>query len=569
MKWIALLGAVCLASCASSPGAEWVCAVVETAPVIDGRGDDAAWRLADPLEVEVTELEGDRKGETEWLQLRCVRTTSDIYIRVDWPDKTKDDTHKSWDWNAQKRAYEQGPDREDVVALAFPIKGDFDADMLSGIESVWDVWQWKAARTGPSGHAMDKTHHTTRSKPDGKAKSFKANDGRIIWIARPEDEGNSVQKSRSAPAGRTADRVAQYVKTTPSGSAADIRAAGAWDNGRWTVEFARKLNTGHSDDTAFDLSKTYRMGIAIFDREEHIDHSASKVIELRFASGRSTGQRAGQDLDPKLIEEASGTKATVKSDGVVRIGWARTDVAVKVDGMPLEPFAGLGSWAAFTPTPHGAMVMGDTVVFQDEVSPAMDAAFSAGLEVTALHNHFFFDEPKVYFMHIGGSGDPARLAAGVKAIWDAIKKVRAASPRPATRFDGGVPAAGKIGAAGIEKILGLKANTKGGVVKFSVGRQGKMHGTSIRGTMGLGTWAAFSGTDALASIDGDFIMTAKEVQPVLQALRKGGIHVVALHNHMVGDEPAFYFVHYWSKGPAEELARSFKAVLDAQTKVGR
>src|SRR5207249_6171041 len=141
-----------------------------------------------------------------------------------------------------------------------------------------------------------------------------------------------------------------------------------------------------------------------------------------------------------------GTKATTAPDGVVRIAWARTDVPVTVDGMPLKPFAGLGSWAAFTPAAHGAMVMGDTVVFQDEVTVAMDAAFAAGLEVTGLHNHFFYDEPKVYFMHIGGMGEPEKLAAAVKGVWDAIKKVRADQPQPATRFDGAVPKEGKIDA---------------------------------------------------------------------------------------------------------------------------
>src|SRR6476646_9836203 len=125
-------------------------------------------------------------------------------------------------------------------------------------------------------------------------------------------------------------------------------------------------------------------------------------------------------LDPEKIGAAAVTKATAK-DGAVRIAWARTDVPVAVDGMPLKPFAGLGSWAAFAPAPHGAMVMGDTVVFQDEVDPAMDAAFEHGLEVTGLHNHFSHDEPRVFFMHIGGMGDPAKLAAGVKAVWDAIK----------------------------------------------------------------------------------------------------------------------------------------------------
>src|SRR5436309_13840933 len=141
-------------------------------------------------------------------------------------------------------------------------------------------------------------------------------------------------------------------------------------------------------------------------------------------------------LDPDKISTASGTKATTAPDGVVRIAWARTDVAVKVDGLPLKPFAGLGSWAAFTPAKHGAMVMGDTVVFQDEVTPAMDAAFAGGLEVTGLHNHFFYDEPKVYFMHIGGQGPPEKLATAVKGVWDAIKKVRAEHQEPATLFSG-------------------------------------------------------------------------------------------------------------------------------------
>src|SRR5207302_1599860 len=139
------------------------------------------------------------------------------------------------------------------------------------------------------------------------------------------------------------------------------------------------------------------------------------------------------------IGAAAGTKTTVAPDGVVRIAWARDDVAVKVDGMALKPFAGLGSWAAFAPAPHGAMVMGDTVVFQDEVAPAMDAAFAGGLDVTGLHNHFFYDEPKVYFMHIGGSGDPEKLAAAVKGVWDAIKKVRADHAVPEKRFAGEIP----------------------------------------------------------------------------------------------------------------------------------
>jgi hypothetical protein len=278
---------------------------------------------------------------------------------------------------------------------------------------------------------------------------------------------------------------------------------------------------------------------------------------------------AEKRLDADAIGSAAGTRATTTEDGVVRIGWPRTDVKVRVDGMPLKPFAGLGSWAAFTATEHGAMVMGDTVVFQDEVSPAMDAAFAHGLEVTALHNHFFFDEPKVYFMHVGGRGEPEKLAAGVKAVWDAIKKVRADSPQPATRFAGKVPSNDTITAEPIEKTLRHKSESQAGVVKVTIPREGKMHGMTVGGSMGLTTWAAFSGSDDYAAVDGDFIMTAKEVQPVLRALRKAGIHVVALHNHMAGEQPAYYFTHFWGKGSAEELAKGLRSALDAQTEAGK
>lgn len=272
-------------------------------------------------------------------------------------------------------------------------------------------------------------------------------------------------------------------------------------------------------------------------------------------------------LDAGRIGKAAGTQTTTAPDGVIRIAWARSDVAVTVDGMPLKPFAGLGSWAAFTSASHGAMVMGDTVVFQDEVTPAMDTAFAAGLEVTGLHNHFFFDEPKVYFMHIGGGGEPEKLAAGVKSVWDSIKKVRSEAPKPASHFGGPAATAGTVTAAAIEQALSHKSETQAGVVKVTIGREGTMHGVKVAGSMGLTTWAAFSGSDAAAAVDGDFIMTAAEVQPVLRALRKGGIHIVALHNHMVGEQPAFYFTHFWGKGSAAELARGVKSALDAQSQV--
>ncbi len=276
---------------------------------------------------------------------------------------------------------------------------------------------------------------------------------------------------------------------------------------------------------------------------------------------------AACDLDANKVSATMGVKATTTEDGVVRVGWPRTDVKVTVDGLALRPFAGLGSWAAFTRTEHGGMVMGDTVLFEDEVNPAIDAAFSSGLQVTGLHNHFFFDRPKVYFMHIGGDGCPHDLAMGVRAIWDAIKKVRAANPEPKASFAGPVPTYGKLNAEEIIAAVGEKGQLQDDVFKITIGRPAEMGGMKFSGSMGLTTWAAFVGGDESAIVDGDFAMTAAEVQPVLKSLRKSGINIVALHNHMVGEHPAYYFVHFWGKGRATDLAQGFRHALDSQRSV--
>ncbi|HKZ11497.1 MAG TPA: DUF1259 domain-containing protein [Rhodanobacteraceae bacterium] len=281
------------------------------------------------------------------------------------------------------------------------------------------------------------------------------------------------------------------------------------------------------------------------------------------------GPAAAASLDAAAIGKAAGTKATAQKDGVVKIGWSRSDVPVTVDGMRLPPAAGLGSWAAFAPMGNQAMVMGDTVVFQDEVDAAMDAAFAHGLHVTGLHNHFFYDQPKVYFMHIEGEDSATALASDVKAVWDAIKAVRAARPQPEDGFGGPVPTAGKIDTQMLAKIVGHPAEANNGSPKITIGTTGHMHDQSIGASMGLTTWAAFSGSDQLAAMDGDFIMRADEVQPVLRALRKAGIHIVALHNHMIGTQPDFYFTHFWGKGKAADLARGFRAALDAQVAVAK
>src|SRR5207248_6827747 len=212
--------------------------------------------------------------------------------------------------------------------------------------------------------------------------------------------------------------------------------------------------------------------------------------------------------------------------------WSRTDVKVTVDGMAFPPAAGLGSWAAFAPAKHGAMVMGDTVVFQDEVTPAMDAAFANGLEVTALHNHFFFDEPKVYFMHIGGMGDAKVLAAGVKKVYDKIADIRAANPTPLKSFPGKIDTPSAITAVPLEQTLGVKGQSNQGMFKIVIGRTASMHGIAVSKEMGINTWAAFAGSDNSAFVDGDFAMLENELQPVLRAMRKEGINIVAIHQHM-------------------------------------
>jgi Domain of Unknown Function (DUF1259) len=292
---------------------------------------------------------------------------------------------------------------------------------------------------------------------------------------------------------------------------------------------------------------------------------AGLLVASALSSAQSLAARAS--LDAKALGEASVATPTATPDGVVKIGWPRTDVTVTVDGMTLAPSAGLGSWAAFAPMPAGAMVMGDTVVFEDEVDAAMDAAFAHGLSVTALHNHFFHDTPKVYFMHLGGEGQAETLAAGVKAVWGSIRAVRSARPQPATSFGGATPTAGHVDTNALSKIVGQPATDAQGVAKITIARTGTMQGMPVGGSMGLTTWAAFIGSDALAAMDGDFIMTTPEVQPVLHALRKAGVHIVALHSHMIGESPSFYFAHFWCTGKAEDLAHAFRAALDAQAAI--
>jgi len=272
---------------------------------------------------------------------------------------------------------------------------------------------------------------------------------------------------------------------------------------------------------------------------------------------------ASATLDTAKIDQIIGLKGKLnEKEGVYKVTFPRADVKVAVDGWTMPPFMGLGTWAAFTETKTGAMVMGDTVLFEDEVNPAMSAALDAGLSVTALHNHFFFDKPKVFFMHIEGEGSVDQLAGAVKKVYDAVKAVRAPNTKPGESFlpIGRMPLPEKnsINAAALNEIFGAQGEAKDGMVKFTFGRPAKMHGTNIDKDMGVNTWAAFAGSDDAAVVDGDFAVTEDELQPVLKSLVKNNVCIVAIHQHMTHEEPRIMFFHYWGRGRAKDLAEAVK-----------
>jgi len=270
------------------------------------------------------------------------------------------------------------------------------------------------------------------------------------------------------------------------------------------------------------------------------------------------------DLNTARIDELTGLKGKMNDKEVVyKVTFPRSDVKVVVDGWTMPPFTGLGTWAAFTKGAHTeAMVMGDTVLFEDEVNAAMSSAIENGLNVTALHNHFFFDHPKVYFMHIEGEGAVDKLAGAVRKVYDAAKQIRAASPQPKDSFGANaLPDKNSISADPLNQIFAMKGEENNGMVKFSIGRPATMHGVKIDNAMGVNTWAAFAGSDDNAVVDGDFAVTEDELQPVLKSLLKDKINIVAIHQHMTHEEPRIMFFHYWGRGPAKDLANAVKGGL--------
>jgi hypothetical protein len=269
---------------------------------------------------------------------------------------------------------------------------------------------------------------------------------------------------------------------------------------------------------------------------------------------------AAQDVpsDYQDVLKSLDRKGDFKA-GVLKVNIPRNDLKMTIQGFLTPTPFGFGGWIALTKAADGSdVMMGDLVLLQEEVNPVLSALLDHGIEVTALHNHFFWDDPHVYYMHVHGMGKAADLAQHVKPALDLIGHVKPAPNTPASV--GGTP----IDVSKIAKIVGHEGEQTGPVYKITVGRDDlgmEEHGAVINARMGLNTWAAFYGSDDDAVVAGDVAMLESELTPVLKTLRSNGIDVVAIHHHMTGEQPLVIFLHYWGRGPSEKLAGAFKAAL--------
>jgi len=292
----------------------------------------------------------------------------------------------------------------------------------------------------------------------------------------------------------------------------------------------------------------------------------ASMLFSALVTGHSFAQQEQSHLNSLntiKIERLTGVKGKLDTaENVFKVSVPRTDLAVTVAGVKMIPPMGLTSWAAFKSAGDQVMVMGDMVLQEHQVNPVLSIALDNGIEVTALHNHFLWDTPKVMFMHIGGMGDLEKLATGVGEIFLEIKNTSSDKTHvPHTPF-----AASKtsLDPKAIETIIGVPVEKAGEVYKVTIGQTTVTTEYDVGKTMGVNTWAAFTGSNKNAVVDGDFAMLESELQGVLKALRSTGIFITAIHHHMTGESPKIVFLHYWGTGSVSNLAKAIKTALNSQ-----
>lgn len=265
------------------------------------------------------------------------------------------------------------------------------------------------------------------------------------------------------------------------------------------------------------------------------------------------------ERDWSQVAQALGKPGSLQPGGIYKVPLPRTDLKVSLDGVTLKPGFALGGWLAFEPMGRDAMVMGDLVLTQEEVNPVMKAMEERGIEITALHNHLLRAEPATMYMHVMGRGDPVKLAQALHAGLTLSKTpFEAPSGAPQARpMD--------LDTASIDKIMGAQGKANGGVLQYSIARQEKIEygGMAVPPALGSAIAINFQPTGpGMAAVTGDFVLTAREVNPVAKALRENGIEVTALHNHMLDERPRLFFMHFWAHDDAAKLAKGLRAALD-------
>jgi hypothetical protein len=273
-----------------------------------------------------------------------------------------------------------------------------------------------------------------------------------------------------------------------------------------------------------------------------------------------SGSATAQEIDWQKVDAAFGRKPAITGD-VHRYGFPRTDLSVTQDGVTIKPALALGGWVAFKPVHDGAMVMGDLVLLESEINPVMAKLIEGGLEITAVHNHLLRANPATFYMHVGGHGDPTKMAS---VIHDALSASKTPMSPPATAAS---PPTVDLDTARLDEIIGAKGQANGGVYQFGVPRRNTVseHGMSLgpAGPLGLATGINFQPTGSgKAAITGDFVLTGDEVNAVIRALRSNGIEVTAVHSHMLDEQPRLFFLHFWANDDAEKLARGLRAAID-------